>query len=294
MTSPTREVFEIVAPTRWTAPMVFNSPHSGFAIPSEMRSVSSLPPEKLHTSEDSFVDELFAGCVDAGAPLMRALFSRCFLDLNREPYELDARMFRGKLPAFVNCASPRVAAGLGTIPRTVGDGLLIYDQPLQLEDALQRVENYYRPYHRALGQLLDEAHTATGMAVLVDCHSMPSSAVSHYKGVAGPTPDVVLGDRYGSACAPDLTDLVEALLGKAGLIVLRNKPYSGGFFTENHGRPRHGRHAIQIELNRNLYMDEDTRQKKTGFEALQNLLTSLGQSLAEHIAPQQELRAAAE
>jgi N-formylglutamate amidohydrolase len=274
--------------------MVFNSPHSGSALPDDLLALSSLPAEKLHTSEDCYVDELFSGCVDAGAPLMRALFSRSYLDLNREPYEFDARMFQGKLPAYVNCASPRVASGLGTIPRTVGDGLLIYDGPLKLEDVLQRVERYYRPYHRTLGQLLDEAYSATGMAVLVDCHSMPSSAVSHFKGMAGPTPDVVLGDRYGSACAADLTDLIERVLETAGLVVLRNKPYSGGFFTENHGRPRHGRHAIQIEINRTLYMDETTRQKKRGFEALQNLLTSLGQSLANHIAPQQHQLAAAE
>ncbi len=294
MGTPTPDVFEIVAPVRWTAPMVFNSPHSGTAIPLQLKSLSTLPEDKLHASEDSFVDDLFSGCVDAGAPLMRALFSRSFLDLNREPYEFDARMFQAKLPAFVNCASPRVASGLGTIPRTVGDGLMIYGAPLQLEDALQRVENFYRPYHRALGQLLDEAHQATGMAVLVDCHSMPSSAVSHFKGVAGPIPDVVLGDRYGSACAPDISDLIETVLQKAGLTVLRNKPYSGGFFTENHGRPRHGRHAIQIEINRKLYMDETTRQKKPGFEALQNLLSSMSNSLADHIAPQQQERAAAE
>jgi N-formylglutamate amidohydrolase len=274
--------------------MVFNSPHSGSDLPAALRVKSSLQEAQLHASEDAFVDELFSDCVDAGAPLMRALFSRSFLDLNREPYEFDARMFQGKLPAFVNCSSPRVASGLGTIPRTVGDGILIYNQPLQLEDALQRVETYYRPYHRALGQLLDEAYNATGMVLLVDCHSMPSSAVSHFKGVAGPIPDVVLGDRFGSACAPDISDVIERELEKAGLVVLRNKPYSGGFFTENHGRPRHGRHAIQIEINRNLYMNETTRQKKSGFEALQKLLASTGMTLAEYIAPQQQQLAAAE
>lgn len=294
VTLPALNIFEIIAPTRWTAPMVFNSPHSGTILPPELIASSSLPEHQLHISEDSFVDELFAGCVDAGAPLMRALFSRSFLDLNREPYEFDARMFEGKLPSFANSSSPRVTSGLGTIPRTVGDGVLIYDRPLHLEDALQRVENYYRPYHRALGQLLDEAHTATGISLLVDCHSMPSSAVSHFVGVAGPIPDVVLGDRFGSACAPDITDLIDETFAKAGLVVLRNKPYSGGFFTENHGRPRHGRHAIQIELNRALYMDQTTRKQKSGFGALQKLLTSLNESLAAHIAPQQDQRAAAE
>jgi N-formylglutamate amidohydrolase len=293
-TPPIPGILEILAPSKWTVPLVFNSPHSGTEIPAELQTLSALPEDKLHISADSFVDELFSGCLDVGAPLIRALFARSFLDLNREPYELDARMFKERLPAFVNCGSPRVASGLGTIPRTVGDGLLIYDKPLQFEAALKRIENYYRPYHRALGQLLDEAHAATGIVLLVDCHSMPSSAVSHYKGATGPTPDVVLGDRFGSACAPEFSDLIETAFVKAGLAVCRNKPYSGGFFTENHGRPRQVRHAIQIELNRNLYLNETTRTKKAGFAALQNLLTSICKRLGEHIASQHNQRLAAE
>jgi N-formylglutamate amidohydrolase len=274
--------------------MVFNSPHSGHELPAELLRQSVLHENQLRASEDSYVDELFVGCIEAGAPLMRALFSRSFLDLNREPYELDARMFQGKLPAYVNVTSPRVASGLGTIPRTVGEGLLIYDGPIQFEEALTRIETYYRPYHRTLGNLLDQAHSATGFALLVDCHSMPSSAVAHMKGNAGPTPDIVLGDRFGSACGEDIVNLIETHLHSAGLRVLRNKPYSGGFFTENHGRPRQSRHAIQIEINRNLYMDESTRTKNSSFQALQNLLTSMSVCLATHIAPQQEQLAAAE
>jgi N-formylglutamate amidohydrolase len=288
------QAFEIVAPPRWSAPMVFNSPHSGHELPKEFIRQSALHEGQLRASEDSYVDELFSGCVDAGAPLMRALFSRSFLDLNREPFELDARMFSSKLPAYVNVTSPRVASGLGTIPRTVGDGLLIYDGPIQFDDALSRIETFYRPYHRTLGNLLDQAHAATGFALLVDCHSMPSSAVAHMKGPAGPIPDIVLGDRFGSACTSDITDLIESHLSAVGLRVLRNKPYSGGFFTENHGRPRQNRNAIQIEINRALYMSETTRKKHSSFQALQNLLTSMSERLAVHIAPQQEHLAAAE
>ncbi len=288
------QAFEILAPPRWSAPMVFNSPHSGHELPAEFLRQSALNESQLCASEDSYVDELFSGCIEAGAPLMRALFSRSFLDLNREPYELDARMFSGKLPAYANVGSPRVASGLGTIPRTVGDGLLIYDGPIQLEDALTRIETFYRPYHRTIGNLLDQAHAATGFALLVDCHSMPSSAVAHMKGAAGPTPDIVLGDRFGSACSADLTELIECHLSAAGLRVLRNKPYSGGFFTENHGRPRQNRHAIQIEINRALYMNEVTRARGSSFQALQNLLTGMINRLAVHIAPQQEHLVAAE
>lgn len=260
--------------------MVFNSPHSGQDLPDEFRKMSALDEHQLRASADSHVDDLFAGCLDAGAPLMRALLSRAYLDLNREPYELDARMFSKRLPAFVNCTSPRVASGLGTIPRTVGDGILIYKGPLDFAEAISRIETVYRPYHRALGTLLEEAHAATGTVLLVDCHSMPSSAVSHIRLNHQSFPDVVLGDKFGSACDPDITALVEAHMENAGLKVSRNKPYSGGFFTENHGRPRFGRHAVQIEINRALYMDESSHQRRSGYVAIQETMTSLAKQLA--------------
>jgi N-formylglutamate amidohydrolase len=272
--------FEILAPARWLAPMVFNSPHSGSGLPEDFRQLSDLGEQQLRTSEDSHIDELFLGCLDAGAPMIKSHLSRAYLDLNREPYELDARMFRDRLPAYVNCASPRVASGLGTIPRTVGDGILIYKAPLEFSEALRRVECFYRPYHRALGSLLDEAHTATGVALLVDCHSMPSSAVNHLRAGAARSVDVVLGDRYGNACDTEIAALVETHMRQAGLTVSRNKPYSGGFFTENHGRPRQNRHALQIEINRSLYMNEKNHEKSAGFAPLQAACSGLADALS--------------
>jgi N-formylglutamate amidohydrolase len=274
--------FDILAPAQWTVPMVLNSPHSGNMLPDDFVRASVLNTKQLRASEDSYVDTLFSGCLDAGVPLMRSLLSRAYLDLNREPYELDSRMFSERLPAYVNCASPRVASGLGTIPRTVGDGLQIYRAPLRFADAVQRIETVYRPYHRALGALLDEAHVATGQALLVDCHSMPSSAVSHLRGGV----DVVLGDRFGSACDPEISALIEQVMSSAGLNVSRNKPYSGGFFTEHHGRPRHGRHAVQIELNRALYMDEASHEKNAGFAPLQKVLSTLSAELGRWLLDQ--------
>jgi N-formylglutamate amidohydrolase len=296
LSDPAKSSFEILAPPRWLAPMVFNSPHSGHGLPQDFRLLSELTDNQLRYSEDSHVDELFSGCLDAGAPLMRSLLSRSYLDLNREPYELDARMFRERLPAYVNCASPRVASGLGTIPRTVGDGVLIYKEPLEFAEAIKRIETVYRPYHRALGALLDEAYNATGTALLVDCHSMPSSAVTHMRPNHNRTVDIVLGDRYGSACEPEITALIETHMQAAGLTVSRNKPYSGGFFTENHGRPRHGRHAVQIEVNRALYMNESSHEPGTGFAELQKLFSALATLLAEWLAAQgkTDLAAAAE
>jgi N-formylglutamate amidohydrolase len=287
----THESFEILAPARWTVPMVFNSPHSGHDLPDDLRLKSRLTEQQLRASEDAHIHDLFSGCLDAGAPMLRALVSRAYVDLNREPYELDARMFRGKLPAYVNCASPRVASGLGTIPRTVGEGVLIYDAPLEFAEAVQRLEHYYRPYHRALNTLLDEAYSATGRCLLVDCHSMPSSAVSHMRPQVDV--DIVLGDRFGSACDPELSAIVEQLLTDAGLSVSRNKPYSGGFFTENHGRPRFGRHALQIEVNRALYMTETSHVKNAGFDDLKALLNQLAQTLGQWLENTADLQPAA-
>jgi N-formylglutamate amidohydrolase len=260
--------------------MVFNSPHSGHGLPESFLSMTALSPAQLRASEDSHVDQLFAGCLEAGAPLMRALLSRSYIDLNREPYELDARMFGDRLPAYVNMGSPRVASGLGTLPRTVGEGSVIYKAPLTFQEALTRIETVYRPYHRALGALLDEALDATGKVLLVDCHSMPSTAVSHMRTHQLPV-DIVLGDRFGSSCDPEIMAIAENCLSAAGCTVSRNKPYSGGFFTENHGRPRLGRHALQIEINRHLYMDESTHVPHAGFQALQPALTKMAQELAE-------------
>jgi N-formylglutamate amidohydrolase len=290
--------FEILAPAQWTAPMVFNSPHSGQVLPDDLVISSTLLPHQLRASEDSHVDALFSGCLEAGAPLMRALVSRAYVDLNREPYELDARMFREKLPSYANTTSPRVASGLGTIPRTVGDGTQIYDEQLNLAEAFQRIETIYRPYHRTLGALLDEALEATGMSLLVDCHSMPSSAVAHLRQPRLPAIDIVLGDRFGSACAPELADIAERHLLQEGLTVSRNRPYSGGFFTEHHGRPHQGRHALQVEINRSIYMDETTRLPNNNFSVLQNSLAKLSLKLAQwlhgqldDVAPQHKLAA---
>jgi N-formylglutamate amidohydrolase len=283
--------FEILAPACWTLPVVFNSPHSGNLLPAEFLGQSRLAPEQLHASEDSHVDALFVGCVQLGAPLLRAHLSRSYLDLNREPYEFDPKMFDERLPTYMNCTSPRVASGLGTIPRTVGDGVNIYRGSIPLAEALARVERYYRPYHRTLASLLDEAHRAMGEVLLVDCHSMPSSAVPEQR--LGRC-DVVLGDRFGSACDNQIVDLVEHHFQHHGLQTLRNRPYAGGFFTESHGRPKEGRHALQVELNRALYMDEGTRQPNSSFSDLRACLDALAEKLARHFAVQSTPALAAE
>jgi N-formylglutamate amidohydrolase len=279
--------FEILAPDRWTAPAVFNSPHSGRHYTAEFLRQTRLSPLALRKSEDCFIDELFMGCLVHGAPMLRAHAPRSFIDLNREPYELDPRMFAGDLPGYVNTTSPRVAGGLGTVPRVVAEGEDIYRGKLSFAEALARIEAIYLPYHRALSALVEEVARQNQAVLLVDCHSMPSSAITHVTAPGGV--DVVLGDRFGAACGEDVTALVEDLLKAKGLQVLRNKPYAGGFITQNHGAPLKGRHALQIEVNRALYLNETTQEKTRGFAALREALTAMTAgllaALPEMLAP---------
>ena len=257
--------FAVAEPDQQIVPFVFNVPHAGAIYPTAFLTESRLDAVALRRSEDAFVDELFGAMVSLGAPLMAARFPRAYLDLNREPYELDPRMFDGRLPPFVNTRSMRVAGGLGTIPRIVADGQEIYRGRIPVDEALRRIEWLYKPYHRMLRHLVHRTARSFGHAVLIDCHSMPSTSVSREDGAKA---DIVLGDRYGTSCAGILTDLVDGALRARGYTVVRNKPYAGGFITEHYGEPAHGRHALQIEINRSLYMDERTMALKPGFDAL--------------------------
>jgi len=269
--------FEILEPDDLRGPIVFNSPHSGRIYPQTFLAASRLDLATLRRSEDSFVDELMLGVVQRGHPLMRAHFPRCYVDVNREPYELDPRMFEGRLPSFANTRSMRVAGGLGTVARVVGDAQEIYGRQIPVDDAIRRIETLYKPYHRSLRRLVTRVHRSFGAAVLIDCHSMPSNAGARDE---RPRPDVVLGDRYGTSCAPILTDLVEEVLHERGYTVSRNKPYAGGFITEHYGNPAVGLHAIQLELNRSLYMDERRYTKLAAFEILANDLEMIADRLA--------------
>jgi len=277
--------FEIVEPARWTAPVVFNSPHSGRVYPHAFLAAARLDLASLRRSEDTFVDELILGVVESGIPVMRAHFPRCYVDVNREPYELDPRMFDGRLPSFANTRSMRVAGGLGTVARVVGDAQEIYDRRLPVDDALRRIETLYKPYHRALRRLVTRVHREFGTAILVDCHSMPSTAGAKDE---RPRADVVIGDRYGTSCVTTVTDTVETALRRMGYAVSRNKPYAGGFITEHYGNPAAGFHSIQLEVNRALYMDERRYERTPSFAALAADLASLARQLAA--IPPEELR----
>ena len=270
--------FEIVEPAQWRAPMVFNSPHSGSVYPKEFLASSRIDLPALRRSEDSFMDDMIRDLAARGFGTVQVNFPRSYVDVNREPYELDPRMFTGRLPSFANTRSMRVAGGLGTIPRVVGDGQDIYRERLDVDDALKRIEILYKPYHRALRRLINGAHRAFGTAIVVDCHSMPSVGVSRDE---PPRPDVVIGDRYGTSCSPLLTDTVEDTLKQLGYSVGRNKPYAGGFITEHYGNPASGLHTIQIELNRAIYMDERRRERGPRFAQVVADFSAVADAIAE-------------
>jgi N-formylglutamate amidohydrolase len=277
--------FEILEPVKCRGPAIFNSPHSGSVYPRAFLTTSRLDVTTLRRSEDSFVDELIAGVVALGDPLMRAHFPRCYVDVNREPYELDPRMFDGRLPSFANTRSMRVAGGLGTVARVVGDSQEIYAQRIPVDDALRRIEGLYKPYHRALRRLFTRVHREFGAAVLIDCHSMPSTAGAKDE---RPRADIVLGDRYGTSCVAAVAETIDEVLASRGYVVSRNKPYAGGFITEHYGNPAVGLHAIQLEINRALYMDERRYQRSPSFAAVAADLEYLAERLAA--IPLQELR----
>ncbi len=256
--------FRLDRPARQTVPFLFASPHSGRCYPASLLESTRLDATALRRSEDAFVDELFAGVVELGAPLIAAQFPRAFLDVNRSSSELDAGMFNAALGIPVDAPSPRVAAGLGVIPRIVRDGAEIYRGKLDSREADARIRQLYQPYHLALSELMKETRIHFGVAVLVDCHSMPS-ALS--------VPDIVLGDRYGVSAAPALTARAEAAFACEGFSVARNTPYAGGHTTVLHGKVASGCHALQIEVSRALYLDEEKIVKKAGFDILRQRLT---------------------
>ncbi len=284
---------EIVEPAALRSALVLSSPHSGRIYPASFLAASRLDAAMLRRSEDCFVDELFSGAVLFGAPLVRARFPRAFLDVNREPFELDPRMFEGRLPAHANTRSLRVAAGLGTIARLVSESREIYARRIPVEDGLHRIEAIYRPYHAALRRLTQRAQKRFGLSALVDCHSMPS-IVAGTNGAEKIKADFVLGDRYGTSCDPALTAAAEGELRRLGYSVQRNKPYAGGFITEHYGNPASQAHALQIEINRGVYMDETKFEKSARFESLLRDLTGVTRAISDAANHLAGWRAAAE
>lgn len=261
-------------------PFIFNSAHSGRHYPDSFLNASRLDALAIRKSEDAFVEELFLPAACHQATLIHALFPRAFLDLNREPFELDPQLFDEALPDYANTGTARVLGGLGTIARVVTETDEIYETSPSLAEALDRITRYYIPYHQRLAQLIGRAKEAFGFAILIDCHSMPSLSTVR---ATGGKPDFVLGDRYGISCDSNVIQTASALLTDLGYSVARNIPYAGGYTTEHYGDPENNVHALQIEINRGLYMNEHTLEKLPCFDSLRRDLEIFSVGMMERV-----------
>ena len=280
--APDHDAFDCRLPSCQTAPVVVASPHSGSVYPAAFLAQAAVSLAALRRAEDAFVDELFAAAPALGMPFLAARFPRSYVDANREPYELDPGMFEGPLPRPLNHRTTRVAAGLGMIPRVAASGEAIYRGRVPSSEIEQRLESCWRPYHTALSMLIEQTHRQFGSALLVDAHSMPSSASGMGLRERDHRVDIVLGDNHGESCAADLVDCAERWLSGRGLRVQRNQPYAGGFSTQRYGSPSLNRHALQIEINRALYMDEARHEKLPTAGVIERLMAGLLEEIGDH------------
>lgn len=283
--------FGVSEPLSQTVPVVVGVPHAGRQYPRQFVEQARLGMDALRRSEDAYVDLLSADVPSLGAPLLEAHFPRAFLDVNREAYELDPRMFEGRLPPFANTRSMRVAGGLGSVPRIVGDGQEIYAHKIPATEAVQRIERFYKPYHAALRGLIGRTRLRFGACVLVDMHSMPSNGLERD---GGGRPDIILGDRFGTSAAGWIVDIAENALRAEGFDVRRNRPYAGAYITEHYGQPRSQVHALQIEINRGLYMEEATLRPRAEFDLLRGAISACLAEMFAHWSHGSVIRHAAE
>ncbi len=282
--------FVVHQPAALESCVVFSSPHSGADYPEALMRRTQLSPLQIRSSEDAFVDELFGAAPGCGAPLLAARIPRACVDLNRAPDDLDPALIAGASRRYLN---PRIAAGLGVIPRVVAEGRTIIEGKISLAEANRLLASYWRPYHATLGGLVEERRRRFGAAVLFDCHSMPRDAIHSAPSVGRRMPDVVLGDRFGAACARWLTEAVGDAFRAEGFTVARNAPFAGGYITQAYGRPREGAHAIQIEVDRSLYMDERRIERLESFDEVRTRLSSVVARIAT-LRPGEALPVAAE
>lgn len=273
----TLEPFVLLSPVRRTSPVVFASPHSGRAYDAVFGSEILLNSHTIRSSEDAFVDHLFDSVVTFGAPLLLAQAPRAYVDLNRGPDELDSALIDGVRKVIHN---PRVQSGLGVIPRVVAGGRAIYRGKLSLAEAQHRLDRYWHPYHRTLNALMDDGLRRFGTSILIDCHSMPQEAIESVR-VHGQRPDVVIGDRFGASASAEMVDKVARAFRDAGFTVAHNTPFAGAYCTIAYGRPSRGQHAIQIEINRSLYMDEARIEPRADFDQVKSAISHAASAISD-------------
>ncbi|MCA0041876.1 N-formylglutamate amidohydrolase [Celeribacter litoreus] len=274
----TNSPYRLLRPHRRTSPVVFASPHSGRTYPEEMLRQSVLDPLQLRSSEDAFVDRLFSDVPKHGVAFLAAEYPRAWLDLNRRHDELDPALILDVPRVGMN---PRVASGLGVIPRVVAGGRSIYRGKITRAAAQDRIDKIWTPYHRMLKSLLEETRAQFGEAILIDCHSMPREALVGLGSVKGGRPEIILGDRYGSAAAPAVTRAVESAFRAQGFTVARNIPFAGAYITQQYGRPSSNTHVVQVEIDRSLYMNEKTLEPRADFEGFRMRINAAAAMVAK-------------
>lgn len=278
------DILIVHGPRSPLTPMVLDSPHSGHLFPTDFGAVAHI--DALRDGEDCFIDTLYMPATERGVPLLAAQFPRTYLDPNRHAADIDLDLLPDGAWPDEYVPSGKARIGKALIWRLVGDGEPIYDRQLSVDEVRARVRRYHAPYHKALRELIDAAHAAFGVSVHLNCHSMP--AVSGAIGVAGPGvthADIVLGDRDGTTCEPALTEFVRDSLSARGYEVKINDPYKGVELVRAYSSPAQGRHSLQIEVNKRLYMDEATRQPHAGFDRLQTDLMDLVDALCQRYTP---------
>jgi len=273
-----KAAYYLATPEHWSSPVVFASPHSGRDYPWSFLRRTLLDAHTIRTSEDAYVDQLFDVAPRFGAPFLKAGAPRAFVDYNRASDELDPALIDGVRRQGHN---PRIASGLGVVPRVVANGRAIYRGKIAFKEARERIDEYWVPYHDELRRLLTLAKTQFGQAILIDCHSMPHEAVESVARSGGRRPEVVIGDRFGASASAEIVDRVEAAFAAAGFHVVRNAPFAGAYICQAYGRPSRQQHAIQVEIDRALYMDERTIRPHAQFAHVQALLAGVIAEIAQ-------------
>ena len=267
-----RPGFKIIRPDTVSSSVVFASPHSGREYAWSFMRRSSLNDLVIRSSEDAFVDQLVQSAPEYGAPLLLATVPRAFVDLNRSADELDPALIEGVRKSGHN---PRVASGLGVIPRVVANGRSIYRGKLSQVEARKRLNDYWHPYHAALNSVLLEAHQKFDHAILVDFHSMPREALEGVDRFTDNRPEIVIGDRFGASASNLVVDQIESAFANAGFRVSRNIPFAGAYITQTYGRPSRRQHAVQIEIDRSIYMNERALTPLACFDEIQSRLSQV-------------------
>jgi N-formylglutamate deformylase len=277
------QVLRVHGPVQACSTLVLDSPHSGTQMPADFGSVCS--DSELRDGEDCFIDELYLPAAASGVPLLAAQFPRTYLDANRHAGDIDLELLAEPWP-YGWVPSGKAAIGKALLWRTLDNGRPLYARKLSVAEVRHRIEHYHQPYHQTLQRLLDAAHSRYGVVHHINCHSMnPVAGVMGAGGAGVARADFVLGDRDGTTCAPEFTTFVREHLVALGYSVAVNDPFKGVELVRAYANPAQGRHSLQLEVNKRLYMDGQTLQKHAGFDQLQTHLQGLLRALQRAFAP---------